>query len=341
VYAHNGDAVTYVMGEQWCWDQASEQSCTGQGFFDPTAAKYKKLWAREFRYDGARARYMNRKLNTSDFSPATGGTVWSDYDGDEIYGDFTVASASPWTVTNTDQYQPGMWRKAGTAAEYLHSDMLGTLRQTTGTTGSAGASRVFTAFGERITQTTDRFGYVGAYGYQSTVDTSGAEVFPFLHVGARYYDPSSGRFLQRDPIGLGGGSNVFGYVQNRPTLAIDPAGRDIIDWIFTGYWNPPPGVTDEAVGEFDKSNSDRTSGTLDFGVNWITEGILGGSVNSLPVFDRGNYENGKRDAEIIVGVATVAVGGVKIIPKITRRIGTRIAWEFDNLLSDLLCADMH
>jgi len=152
------------------------------------------------------------------------GTTWSDYDGSEAYGDFTVASASPWTVTNTDQYQPGMWRKAGTAAEYLHSDMLGTLRQTTGTTGSAGASRVFTAFGERITQTTDRFGYVGAYGYQSTVDTSGAEVFPFLHVGARYYDPSSGRFLQRDPIGIGEGSNVYAYVMALPTIRVDPSG---------------------------------------------------------------------------------------------------------------------
>src|SRR3972149_8410153 len=113
------------------------------------------------RYDGARARYMNRKLNTWDFSPAAGGTVWSDYDGDEIYGDFTVSGS---TVTNTDSYQPGLWRKVAGIADYLHSDMLGTLRQTTGTTGAAAGSDGFTAFGGRQAGSSDRFGYVGGWG---------------------------------------------------------------------------------------------------------------------------------------------------------------------------------
>ncbi|MEK6536122.1 MAG: RHS repeat-associated core domain-containing protein, partial [Actinomycetota bacterium] len=49
--------------------------------------------------------------------------------------------------------------------------------------------------------------------------------FPFLHVGARYYDPSSGRFLQRDPIGIRGGTNVYSYAGNTPTAAVDPDGE--------------------------------------------------------------------------------------------------------------------
>jgi len=44
------------------------------------------------------------------------------------------------------------------------------------------------------------------------------------HVGARYYDPSSGRFLQRDPIGIEGGANVYAYVRNGPALRVDPPG---------------------------------------------------------------------------------------------------------------------
>jgi len=47
---------------------------------------------------------------------------------------------------------------------------------------------------------------------------------PLLHVGARYYDPSAGRFLQRDPLGIDGGSNAYDYVDSQPTLAIDPSG---------------------------------------------------------------------------------------------------------------------
>jgi RHS repeat-associated protein len=218
-YAKNGATVTYVMGESWCWNEVSTQTCP---YTDPTT-NYQVLWAREFRYDGARARYMNRKLGADLFTDL--GTTWSDYDGDEAYGDFTVSTANPPVVSNTDAYQPGLWNRIGGTSNYLHNDLLGTLRLTTGTTGTAGASRVFTAFGERLPgSATDRFGYVGAWGYQDTLDSGGAEVFPYLHVGHRYYDPSSGRFLQRDPIGIRGGVNVYAYAFGTPPRMVDAEG---------------------------------------------------------------------------------------------------------------------
>jgi uncharacterized protein RhaS with RHS repeats len=43
-------------------------------------------------------------------------------------------------------------------------------------------------------------------------------------VGWRYYDPASGRFLQRDPIGIRGGLNVYEYVDSNPLTSIDPSG---------------------------------------------------------------------------------------------------------------------
>ncbi len=142
--------------------------------------------------------------------------VWSDYDGNETYGDFTVANGDP---TPTNSYEPGLWRKVGGVSDYMHNAMLGTLRQTTGTIGAASGSDVFTAFGERQAGGSDRFGYVGAFGYQSNSD------FQYMHVGARYYDPSSGRFLQRDPIGIRGGTNAYSYVGARPTSSADPSGH--------------------------------------------------------------------------------------------------------------------
>nr|WP_269113298.1 RHS repeat-associated core domain-containing protein [Burkholderia diffusa] len=39
----------------------------------------------------------------------------------------------------------------------------------------------------------------------------------------RYYDPNSGRFISKDPIGLAGGINVYQYADN-PTGWIDPLG---------------------------------------------------------------------------------------------------------------------
>jgi RHS repeat-associated protein len=117
----------------------------------------------------------------------------------------------------------------------MHSDMVVTLRTTTigsgADAGTPGLDRVFTAFGERITGPIDRNGYAGAWGYQSH-DVSGgsgggsgsAVPFDFLHVGARYYDPSSGGFLQRDPIGVRGGRNVYEYALSRPTVFLDSSG---------------------------------------------------------------------------------------------------------------------
>jgi RHS repeat-associated protein len=41
---------------------------------------------------------------------------------------------------------------------------------------------------------------------------------------ARWYDPQVGRFISEDPIGLEGGPNLYGYVENDPLNAVDPEG---------------------------------------------------------------------------------------------------------------------
>ncbi len=40
----------------------------------------------------------------------------------------------------------------------------------------------------------------------------------------RYYDPTLGRYITSDPIGLQGGVNTYGYVKNRPMYYSDPMG---------------------------------------------------------------------------------------------------------------------
>jgi RHS repeat-associated protein len=268
-------------------------------------------YAREFRYDGARARYLNRTLDPVAFkigSIAELDAVWTDYDGDEVYGDYRVTPGYPPTIGPLAEYEPGVWRKVGGVPDYLHNDHLGTLRQTTGTTGSAGTGRVFTAFGERLPgSATDRFGYVGAWGYQSTPIPESQNpdtAFPYLHVGHRYYDPSSGRFLQRDPIGIGGGTNVFSYVDSDSTSDIDPLGLKVLlggnQRIRIGREGGPPVHQDPPPSQPSTGPTlgDRIIGAAKGGV--IT-GVTGGVVNGIK-------------GGITGGMAGAVAGGVGVGP---------------------------
>ncbi|OWY69783.1 hypothetical protein B7486_19260 [cyanobacterium TDX16] len=143
---------------------------------------------------------------------------------------------------------------AGSRQTYLHGNLIGTTEATTSASAGSppsGGRAVYTAFGERVYANGvggGRYGYAGAWGYQAagteqcgpvgeTYSCDPLEELGWLHVGERYYDPACGRFVQRDPIGIRGGFNVYVYVGNAPTLGIDPSGRmsvgtatTILDW---------------------------------------------------------------------------------------------------------------
>jgi uncharacterized protein RhaS with RHS repeats len=64
----------------------------------------------------------------------------------------------------------------------------------------------------------------------------------------RVYDPRTGRWLTRDPIGFAGGVNLYGYVGGKPVGGIDPEGLDYL--IYRGKTLDWRGDNGELKGRF-------------------------------------------------------------------------------------------
>ncbi|MEN8513847.1 RHS repeat-associated core domain-containing protein [Burkholderia sp. RS02] len=106
---------------------------------------------------------------------------------------------------------------------YYHCDQIGTPQEVSDESGEVAWSVRYKAWGEarevisgaaRKAGITNPLRFAGQYFDSETG----------LHYNRhRYYDPSSGRFVSKDPIGLAGGINVYQYAPN-PVGWIDPLG---------------------------------------------------------------------------------------------------------------------
>jgi RHS repeat-associated protein len=103
-------------------------------------------------------------------------------------------------------------------------DERGNVAQRTGSGGGVVSSDLYDAFGN-VTRTggPDVFGFGGQAGYYTDTETG------LILCTNRFYDPQQGRFLTRDPIGYGGGINLYGYTANNPVNGMDPDGTDALD----------------------------------------------------------------------------------------------------------------
>ena len=185
-----------------------------------TAATVGTATTATFTYDAYR-RQVSRTIN--------GTTTWFVWDGWSLLAEYQLATG---IATQVARYVHGprldeilvQQRATNPTPLYLHEDALGSTYLVT----DAAASVV-----ERYTYT--------AYGQVTAYDTLGATVSApatrFLYTGRewladlglndhrnRFYNPTLGRWLNRDPIGENGGINIYRTIQNSPVNGIDPDG---------------------------------------------------------------------------------------------------------------------
>ena len=239
----------------------------------------------EFRGNG-RARYMLRPWGFQS-DGQDGWTTWADnasalwtvYDGDEPTADYRMIDHPtlglvPYPETS---YTLGLAQRTPAGhVKYFHTDHLGTTQAMTDGSQDVAPRIFYSAFGEVIDaggSVDTRYRYGGAHGYES-FDAS-----PFLHLGARWYDPHSGRFLQRDPMGMrgwwdllrrdpfgvDGWWNVYAYGRSAPTLTNDPDGEFAI-WVLAVLFvaivaevveAPGPDYTHEDHASHRKQNNEQ------------------------------------------------------------------------------------
>ena len=105
--------------------------------------------------------------------------------------------------------------------DWLLSDAVGSVRATVDDAGATTGSQDFTVFGEQLAGT-GSFGFAG-----EQQDLTGQ-----LHLRARQYNPTLGRFTSVDPVQPGApgtpGYNLYTYSGNNPTTWTDPSGRAVL-----------------------------------------------------------------------------------------------------------------
>lgn len=223
----------------------------------------------ESRYDGL-GRCVSRTVN--------GALTYFFYDGWNPILETNSAGAQ----TAARIYGPGAdeiieaFGSSGSSGFFYHQNNVGNVTGLTDSLGNVveqygydefGHTQIYNASGKQIATSA----YGNRFMFQGREYLASVNVYDFR---SRAYSPDLGRFLQMDPIGFGGGNNLYGFVGNNPVSGRDPSG------LIPGYlppaqsnFNPYP------VGALFDPWSQTTTG-LPTGVSGII-GELVGDVTGL------------------------------------------------------------
>jgi RHS repeat-associated protein len=229
-YDNQGNQTSRITGNP-------DKSWTMSWDYENRLTKMEKIKGSEkqtvtFKYDPFSRRIEKKQAVTKNSTTKT--TTWTYiYDGDDIALEIMTDSASATTKTF---YTHGQSIDEHLALErngqfyFYHADGLGSVTGITDANRNTIQRYGYDSFGKITPQTNfqNSYTYTGREWDKETA---------LYYYRARYYDPSIGRFISRDPIGFEGGINLYAYVQNNPVNWIDPWGlyTEITFWQPVGH----------------------------------------------------------------------------------------------------------
>jgi RHS repeat-associated protein len=128
------------------------------------------------------------------------------------------AGSTPETATGSVQYS---YENASGRAYYYTRDHLGSVREMTNSSGTIVARYSYDPYG-RTTLVSGSDMATKQYAGMMKHQASGLYLTPFGNT----YDPNTGRWIGRDPLGEGASLNLYAYCANEPIDTNDPLGLD-------------------------------------------------------------------------------------------------------------------
>ncbi len=202
-YDANGNMTNNGNGQTYTWDAKNEL----------IKITYSSGATSNFTYDGKSRRTKIVEKNSSGTVTSTKQYVWI---GSAIAEERDAGN------TVTKRFLP-QGEQQGGMSYYYTRDHLGSVREMTNSSGTIVARYDYDPYGRTTlvsgTNLSD-FQYAGYYAHQP----SGLNLTKY-----RAYDPNTGRWLSRDPIGENGGINLYEYCDDNPISRRDPLG---LQWQF-------------------------------------------------------------------------------------------------------------
>ena len=93
----------------------------------------------------------------------------------------------------------------------------------------------------------------------------------------RDYDPTTGRYVEADPLGLVDGASVFTYVKSNPGKTIDPKGTEGITLVPSPLFSPIPGTRMPSAHDYGRAWDEllqlsHNYNPIDLAIQWCTSG---------------------------------------------------------------------
>ena len=128
----------------------------------------------------------------------------------------------------------------------LQYDANGNVSEVLTASGAIAAHYEYDAFGDEVVSTGS---YAAVNPWRFSTKPVDAET-GYSYYGYRYYNPDTGRWLNRDPLGERGGVNLYGFLSNAPIGAIDALGLAWWEDLIPVYGSAKRSVDDFNNGQY-------------------------------------------------------------------------------------------